>query len=76
MPQSLDDDAYFGRCSACRISRAELKAPLKRCARCSTVVYCSKECQKSAWPAHRSVSSPAPRPSPRSNHSVPSGSRV
>ncbi|RDX52823.1 hypothetical protein OH76DRAFT_1400067 [Lentinus brumalis] len=32
---------------------------LKRCAGCSTVLYCNKECQKAAWPQHRTFCQPA-----------------
>ena len=36
-------------CSGCGI----FKAKLKTCGACRTVAYCSKECQKAAWPAHK-----------------------
>ncbi|KAI0747598.1 hypothetical protein C8Q80DRAFT_685654 [Daedaleopsis nitida] len=31
------------------------KSPLKRCSGCSAVVYCSKECQRKAWSAHKEL---------------------
>ncbi|KAI0747597.1 hypothetical protein C8Q80DRAFT_1167581 [Daedaleopsis nitida] len=40
-------------CSHCGKDQSELQEPLKRCARCAAVVYCSKACQRSAWPSHK-----------------------
>ncbi|KAF7793898.1 hypothetical protein EIP86_005020 [Pleurotus ostreatoroseus] len=40
-----------GRCYFCTkdVGRANLKA----CSQCRLVKYCSKECQRAAWPAHK-----------------------
>tara|TARA_Y100000389_G_scaffold169338_1_gene175514 strand:- start:239 stop:958 length:720 start_codon:yes stop_codon:yes gene_type:complete len=37
-------------CQACHAAPGKL-----RCARCRTAVYCSKECQRSAWRAHKHI---------------------
>lgn len=34
--------------------RALLERPLRRCSRCKGPQYCSRECQKSHWPDHKS----------------------
>ncbi|OJT12247.1 hypothetical protein TRAPUB_11206 [Trametes pubescens] len=60
-PGSCDDIgpvAYAGhlaRCAHCKKRERELPADtkLKRCAGCSIIMYCSRECQKAAWPRHR-----------------------
>lgn len=42
---------------------AECKQPLtglpQRCSSCKTTYYCSKECQKKAWPEHKNSCKPA-----------------
>ncbi|QPC70128.1 hypothetical protein HYE68_000880 [Fusarium pseudograminearum] len=38
-------------CSACQKSPPEVS--LKRCAKCSTESYCSRECQKNDWKKHK-----------------------
>jgi hypothetical protein len=35
--------------------------PLKKCTRCLTATYCSKACQTSDWPTHKSICNP-PKP--------------
>lgn len=40
-------------CSKCQI----VKPGLKRCSRCRNVKYCSVDCQRSDWPAHKSACS-------------------
>ncbi|KAI0350224.1 hypothetical protein OH77DRAFT_1413503 [Trametes cingulata] len=44
------------RCHHCRNVKSE--QALKRCAACRVVMYCSKECQKKAWPEHKYVRFP------------------
>ena len=48
----LPDD--FSRCNYCG-GDGNKKNKLKRCAGCNLVMYCSKECQRSAWPSHKRV---------------------
>lgn len=40
-------------CAVCHITKRE-KA-LKKCSKCNVQIYCSKECQKHDWPAHKLV---------------------
>ncbi|KAI0694179.1 hypothetical protein C8T65DRAFT_585203 [Cerioporus squamosus] len=42
-------------CFFCMRKASRLETPLKKCSGCSIAKYCSKECQKSAWPAHKSM---------------------
>ncbi|RPA80717.1 hypothetical protein BJ508DRAFT_307159 [Ascobolus immersus RN42] len=49
---------------ACNVCEREGK--LSQCARCKTVSYCSKECQKYDWKAHKSVcKAPGSKAEPR-----------
>lgn len=45
------------QCAHCGKRERHLPADtkLKRCMGCSVVRYCSRECQKAAWPEHRRV---------------------
>ncbi|KAM4058168.1 MYND finger domain-containing protein [Hirsutella rhossiliensis] len=42
-------------CNSCKKSPPEVA--LKRCAKCSTTPYCSRDCQKADWKAHKKVCS-------------------
>lgn len=42
-------------CHGCRKSQGGSVQKLSACARCKAVSYCSKECQKKDWPAHKRV---------------------
>jgi splicing suppressor protein 51 len=35
--------------------QTDLPQPLKRCAKCQTTTYCSRECQKADWKAHKRI---------------------
>ncbi|RPA82227.1 hypothetical protein BJ508DRAFT_93339 [Ascobolus immersus RN42] len=43
-------------CSHCSKPRAQ-----KSCSRCSTVCYCSRDCQKAAWKAHKKACKSTPK---------------
>ncbi|KAM5347036.1 hypothetical protein ACJ41O_010041 [Fusarium nematophilum] len=40
-------------CNTCK--KTEPQVQLKRCAKCSTTQYCSRDCQKSDWKAHKKI---------------------
>ncbi|KAI0907244.1 putative MYND domain protein [Ustulina deusta] len=40
-----------GSCTTCKKASSELK----RCAKCSTTLYCSRDCQKADWKTHKKV---------------------
>jgi len=40
-------------CAACSKKQSELSIPLKRCAKCQTTCYCSRDCQKKHWRVHK-----------------------
>ncbi|KAI0424330.1 putative MYND domain protein [Xylaria sp. FL1042] len=40
-----------GTCTNCKKASSELK----RCAKCSTTLYCSRDCQKADWKTHRKI---------------------
>lgn len=42
-----------GACTSCKKSPPEVA--LKRCAKCSTTPYCSKDCQNADWKAHKKI---------------------
>jgi len=40
-------------CSTCMMSEKDLGQQLRRCGKCHTVWYCSKQCQTQNWPDHK-----------------------
>ncbi|KAK4903877.1 hypothetical protein LTR66_017965, partial [Elasticomyces elasticus] len=40
-------------CTVCSKPSTSLPQGLKRCAKCHTQSYCSRECQKKAWSVHK-----------------------
>ena len=49
------EDIFFSlwqHCDHCAKRKWGEEKP-KRCAGCRVVVYCNRECQKAAWPAHK-----------------------
>lgn len=48
------DKSMFAHCDGCGAQQTAQRG-LKKCGRCRRVGYCSVECQKAAWPTHKSV---------------------
>ncbi|CAK7241726.1 MAG: hypothetical protein STHCBS139747_003195 [Sporothrix thermara] len=44
-------------CNSCKKAGDAEEIKLRACARCKTVLYCSKECQASDWPLHKKACS-------------------
>jgi hypothetical protein len=40
-------------CSFCKLAKDSQRRPLKKCARCQSVFYCDRICQKKHWKAHK-----------------------
>lgn len=40
-------------CAACHKDQEQLARPLKDCAKCRRVQYCSRDCQKADWKSHK-----------------------
>ncbi|KAJ2973881.1 hypothetical protein NUW54_g11984 [Trametes sanguinea] len=52
LPDALRNDTLF-QCGHCSRKHSEVGVKLKRCNACHAAMYCSRECQKAAWPSHR-----------------------
>lgn len=55
-------------CATCSKTSSETEN-LKRCAKCQTTWYCSRECQKKDWKAHKKVCSKQAADAPKAEHS-------
>lgn len=53
-------DSTEPSCSSCRKSQNEVPNSLKRCAKCKSQWYCSRDCQKSDWKNHKKVCGSTP----------------
>ena len=54
-------------------AREAHKAHFKRCAACQAVVYCSRECQATDWPAHKEACKAARKAAAAAEEAGPSG---
>jgi splicing suppressor protein 51 len=50
---SLSFSYDTNKCTTCKKPQSELPIPLKRCAKCQSQAYCSRECQKAEWKVHK-----------------------
>ena len=53
LQQRKSGEEVMSNCNGC--GKAISQCSAKKCARCLVTVYCSKECQKAAWKAHKKV---------------------
>jgi len=52
-------------CEAChKVLNIRGKGAAMRCSRCKQAFYCSRKCQRSAYPGHRRFCTPVPRAGP------------
>lgn len=59
------NDASSRICAKCNISQSELEKPLKRCAKCLSQSYCSRECQTADWKVHKKACTSANQKKPK-----------
>ena len=52
-------------CAGCKKSQSEFTVPLKRCAKCQTQRYCSRDCQKADWKVHKKICGPNQQNKPK-----------
>lgn len=45
----------FLACTSCQTQQHELAEPLKKCTRCQSQRYCSRNCQGADWPRHKLI---------------------
>lgn len=50
-----DADPTTPKCAKCSALKSSSGVNLKRCAKCQTTWYCSRECQKAKWKEHKRV---------------------
>ncbi|KAE9373629.1 hypothetical protein N431DRAFT_438855 [Stipitochalara longipes BDJ] len=43
------------KCASCSAPETDPENPLKPCAKCQTIRYCSRDCQKKDWKLHKKV---------------------
>lgn len=43
------------KCASCNTLETDPEKPLKPCAKCQTVRYCSRDCQKKDWKVHKKI---------------------
>merc|ERR1712196_500047 len=53
MAPSRDMSKFDPRCAVCNKGRKTIT--LKSCARCESVMYCSRKCQKKHWKKHKKI---------------------
>ncbi|MCJ1331862.1 hypothetical protein MMC10_008554 [Thelotrema lepadinum] len=49
----MDNNSEEPKCAKCSKPQSQLAEQLKRCAECQTTRYCSRDCQRADWKAHK-----------------------
>jgi hypothetical protein len=52
---SSSSSAPTNKCASCNAPETDPEKPLKPCAKCQTVRYCSRDCQKKDWKLHKKI---------------------